>query len=804
MRHFFRAVFSFIKKNRRVLSAATGLGLLAYWFSLPEPLFRNPVSVVLEDRRGDLLGARIAADGQWRFPALDSVPDKFAASIITFEDKRFYRHPGVDPLAIGRAFIQNLRAGHVVSGGSTISMQVIRMARRNRPRNLWQKVLESILATRLELRYSKDEILALYASYAPFGGNVVGLEAAAWRYYGKAPSLLSWGEAATLAVLPNSPAMIHPGRNQEALLAKRDHLLDDMTSQGLLDSLSYQLALAEPLPAAPHSLPRLAPHLLDRAAADYRAALPGRGSRFRSTLDLPLQQQVNQLLERHHRRLRRNQIHNMAALIIDVERKEVLAYAGNVEGIAPEHAPAVDIITAPRSTGSILKPFLYARMLQEGLLLPRSLVPDVPSTINGFRPENFNQQYAGAVPARRALSRSLNVPMVHMLRDYGLEKFHFALQELGFRTIAFPPDHYGLTLILGGAEATLWEITNAYAGMARTLEHYYPYDGSYDRHDFEPARYLRSEKQPVEENTPLLPEPPHFSASGIWFTFEAMQQLERPGSEGQWEAFSSSRKLAWKTGTSYGFRDAWAVGVTPRYAVGVWAGNADGEGRPGLVGVRAAAPLLFDLADLLPAGDWFYPPYDEMQRLPVCRQSGYRALPFCPTDTLWAPRAGTRVKGCPFHQTIHLSPDGQWRVNAACEAPDQIQRQPWFVLPPLQEHYYRKHEPAYRILPPLRPDCIAPASEITNGNMQLIYPHHPARIYVPVDLNGQRQRTVFTVSHRHPDITIHWHLDEEFIGSTHTFHQMELLPPAGRHRLVLVDEQGGRLEQFFEIVERRK
>jgi penicillin-binding protein 1C len=802
MRHLFRRFFSFIKRHRRSTLFATGLLLAWYWFSLPDPLFRSPVSLVLEDRRGDLLGARIAADGQWRFPPLDSVPEKFAAALVTFEDKRFYRHPGVDPLAIGRAFWQNLRAGRIVSGGSTLTMQVIRLARRNKPRTLWEKLVESMLATRLELRYSKEEILALYASYAPFGGNVVGLEAAAWRYYGKQPALLSWGEAATLAVLPNSPAMIHPGRNEENLLAKRNRLLGQMSKQGLLDRVSWELALTEPLPEAPHPLPRLAPHLLDRAAASRD--LPGRGSRFRSTIDHALQQQVNDILERHHRRLRRNQIHNLAALIIDVERQEVVAYAGNVPGVDAEHAPAVDIVTAPRSTGSILKPFLYTLVLQEGQLLPYSLVPDVPSNINGFRPENFNREFAGAVPARRALSRSLNVPMVHMLRDYGLGKFHYALQELGFRTISFPPDHYGLTLILGGAEATLWEITNAYAGMARTLLHFYPYDGRYDPRDFDAAHYLQPNENAGQQESPLLPEPPLLGAANIWFTFEAMQQLERPGSEGQWEAFSSSRRLAWKTGTSYGFRDAWAVGVTPRYAIGVWAGNADGEGRPGLVGVRAAAPVLFDLADLLPGGEWFDPPYDEMMRLPVCRQSGYRALRICPADTLWVPKAGTRVGGCPFHQIVALSPDEQWRVNASCEAPDRIRRKPWFVLPPLQEHYYQKREPGYRALPPLRSDCTAPASEMTGANMQLIYPRYPTRIYVPVDLNGQRQRTVFTVSHRHSEMTIYWHLDEAYIGSTTTFHQMELDPPAGKHRLTLVDEQGGRLEQTFQIIERRK
>ncbi len=790
-----RLVYDWLfRRHRRATFCVLALLALAYAFCLPRPLFRTPVSTVLEDRRGELLGARIADDGQWRFPAIDSVPARFAAAIVEFEDRRFYRHPGIDPLAIGRALLQNLREGRVVSGGSTLSMQVIRLARGDRARSLFNKVVEAILATRLELGRSKEAILALYASHAPFGGNVVGLEAAAWRYFGKQPERLSWGEAATLAVLPNSPALIHPGRNRDALLAKRDRLLDRLRASGHLDSLDWQLARAEALPAAPLPLPRLAPHLLDRARAEHAA------DRFRSTLDRQLQQQLNGIVERHHRRLRHNEIHNLAALIVEVESGAVRAYTGNAPGAGADHAEAVDVIRAPRSTGSILKPLLYALMLQEGRLLPNSLVPDVPSTINGFRPENFNKDYEGLVAARRALIRSLNVPLVHMLQAYGLEKFHHELRALGFSTIDRPPEHYGLTLILGGAEATLWDIAGAYAGMSRTLAHFYPYDGRYDDADFRPAHYLQSAEIPTPR--PRLREAPRLDAAALWFTFEAMQQLERPGSEGRWERFSSSRRLAWKTGTSYGFRDAWAVGVTPQYVIAVWAGNADGEGRPGLIGVQAAAPVLFDIIDLLPGGQWFQPPYDEMTRLSVCRESGYRALPGCPPDSVWAPATARRAVPCPYHQLVHLSRDGAWRVHRDCHPAGDLQARPWFVLPPLEEYYYKRSRPDYAALPPWKPGCRT--NDPQSPPMQLIYPRYPTRIFVPVDLDGTRQRTVFQVAHRQPETAIHWHLDEDYLGSTRTFHQLELDPPAGEHRLILVDELGNRLEQPFTIIEKEE
>ncbi len=804
LRAFFKRAYRFIAlRHPRKAAAGAALLFLLYWFSLPRPLFDAPTCMVLEARDGNLLGARIAADGQWRFPESDSVPAKFAAALVEFEDHRFYYHPGVDPIGLGRAMVQNLRNRRVVSGGSTISMQVVRMARDYPPRTIWQKIVEMVLATRLELGYSKAEILALYASHAPFGGNVVGLEAASWRYFGKSPALLSWAEAAMLAVLPNSPALIHPGRNREALMAKRNRLLLRLREAGHIDAFTCELAMEEPLPEAPHPLPRLAPHLLDRAYLEHVATGRYRRSRVRTTLSLPLQRQLTGILEFHQQRLRGGEIHNLAALVLDVESGEVLAYVGNVIGAGEEHGEEVDVIRAPRSTGSILKPLLYAMMLQEGQILPQSLAPDIPMQLSGYRPENFNKDYDGVISARRAVIRSLNVPLVRMLQQYGLEKFHFNLKKLGLSTLNKPPAHYGLPLVLGGAEGTLWDITNAYACMARMLEHYPAYDALYDPRDFRAPTYLPTEGRKPRKPDGLQETPSHIGAAAAWFAFDAMQELERPGSEGEWQYFGSSRRIAWKTGTSFGFRDAWAVGVNPRYAVGVWAGNADGEGRPGLVGVQAAAPVLFDIFNGLPGGGaWFRAPYDDMIRLPVCRESGYRNLDICPPDTVWAPATATQLAACPYHQSIHLDPSLQWQVNADCELPARMQPTAWFVLPPAEEFYYRAKHPTYKPLPPFRPDCAAAAPR--QPAMELIYPKYPTRIYVPIDLDGKPSKTVFNVAHRSPGATIYWHLDEAYIGSTTTFHSFELDPPEGKHLLTLVDEQGRRLEQPFEIIRKPK
>ena len=804
MRSFLKKSYSFLfKKHTRKTWASIALVLLLYIFCLPTPLFKDPTCMVLEDKNGQLLAARIAQDGQWRFPYDDNLPEKFIAAITTFEDKRFFYHWGIDPFGIARAFQQNLKNRRIVSGGSTITMQVMRLARKGKKRNILQKLIEMVQATRLEIKYSKNEILAFYASNAPFGGNVVGLDAAAWRYYAKSPSLLSWAEAATLAVLPNSPALIHPGRNRAKLLAKRNRLLKKLFEAGFIDQTSYELAQEESLPNKPHPLPRLAPHLLDRAYLENFSGKKNQITRFKSTLEQSIQKKTNQVLNRHRERIKANDIHNTAALVVEIETGNVVAYVGNLENTGAEHGEQVDVIPAPRSTGSILKPFLYALMNQEGDIVPNSLIPDIPTHLSGYSPVNFHKSYDGMVTAKKALIRSLNVPFIRMLQRYGLEKFHFELKKLGFRHINKPASHYGLPLVLGGAEASLWDITKNYVNMARTLSHFYQYNGRYDENDFRDLNYNNDFHQKKIDKSKLLEDAPFVSASASWLCFEAMKNVERPNSEGNWQAFQSAVPIAWKTGTSFGFRDAWAVGLNAKYAVGVWVGNADGEGRPSLIGVVAAAPILFDIIQQLPNDNWFDAPYDEMIQLAVCKQSGYRALSICEKDTIWATKASSHLRACPFHQMIHTDVSGKWQVNSDCELPTNMKHQSWFVLPPVEEHYYMSKNPNYQQVPPFRADC---QSGVGNDNnpMQLIYPMFATNIYVPIDLDGEQSRVVFKVAHRKAATTIYWHLDEAYIGQTKSFHHFELNPSYGKHILTLVDIEGNRLEQKFEVIKKGK
>lgn len=772
---------------------------LSYYFILPDPLFKDPSSTILLDRNGQLLGARIAQDEQWRFPPLDSVPHKFKAGIITFEDKRFLYHPGVDPLAFGRAFFSNISAGKIVSGGSTLSMQVIRLMRKGKSRTILEKAIEMLMALRMEMGYSKSEILALYATNAPFGGNVVGLETAAWKYYGRSAYQLSWAETATLAVLPNAPSLIHPGKNRDLLLEKRNRLLEKLRLAGYLDSLSAYLAMEEPLPDKPLPLPSSSPHLLERFHRHPKLV------QNRSTLQLSLQKRAEQILQHYHQRFVQTGVHNLATLIIEVKTGDVLVYIGNMgnEGDNQEElGQDVDIIVSPRSTGSVLKPFLYASMLQEGQLLPNTLVPDIPSYYSGFTPTNYDFSYSGAVPAQRALARSLNIPSVRMLSDHGIAKFQDLLIRLGFSHLHRAPEQYGLSLVLGGAEASLWDLCGVYASLARNLGNYSYYGGKYEANAFRaPNLNLTKRVTRPDPSQANLQEQTILSASAIWHMFEAMVAVSRPENDRNWQYFESSRKIAWKTGTSFGARDAWAIGCTPDYVVGVWAGNASGEGRPSLTGIGATAPIMFDLFNMLPANTaWFQAPYHDMRQLSVCKQSGFRSGNLCKDTYLqWTPLLGEESPVCPYHTSIWVDAEAAHRLHSDCASPLEMHSMPWFILPPAMEYYYKNRHPDYRMPPPFRKDC---ATNSLREAMELIYPRHAAKIYIPINLDGTMGSTVFEIAHREEQIRVFWHLDDNFAGETVGIHQMALAPGPGKHVLTWVDENGEILVRDFEILVR--
>ena len=755
-----------IKEWARLLLAFL---LIWFYFCLPGELFKVPYSTVVTDRNEELLGARIASDGQWRFPPRHTVPGKIEACLIEFEDRHFYQHWGVNPLAVGRAIKQNLEQKRIVRGGSTLTMQTIRLAR-NKPRTFREKIIEMFWATRLEFRHSKKEILSLYVSHAPFGGNVVGLDAASWRYFGHPAEELSWAESATLAVLPNSPAMVHLSKSRQLLQDKRNKLLERLHKKGVIDASAYELALSEPLPQEPLPLPQIAPHLVSYF---YKTR---NGHRTVSTLNKGIQTRVEELVERWNKEFTQSDIRNIAVLVIDLPSNQVAAYCGNIHLNRSQTGNQVDVIRSPRSTGSILKPFLYYALLEEGSMLPHTLLPDIPININGFTPQNFDRQFEGAVPASEAIARSLNIPTVAMLQRYGVPKFHNFLKQIGLSTLNKPSSHYGLSLILGGAEATLWDVTTAYADMGRCLQ-----------------GQERTECTLLLADSLRKSQPDIFHPGAVWQTFDAIKEVNRP-EEIDWHTIPSMQTIAWKTGTSFGFRDAWAVGVTARYAIGVWVGNATGEGKPGLVGARTAGPVMFDVFNLLPASPWFQRPPGELIEAKVCRQSGHLKGRFCTeTDTLLILPAGLKTEACPYHHPVNLSADETFRIYENCTNTEPTVQKSWFILPPVWEWYYKQHHPEYKTLPPFKPGC----GEDNIQSMQFIYPSMNARVYLPKQMDGSRGEMTFELVHSNPNATVFWHLDNTYLTQTQDFHKLSLQPATGKHSMTAVDNEGNTVSVTF-------
>lgn len=764
---------------RTILLLSLFLIAIILWM-LPGINFTTPYSYVLYDDNGKLLDYKVADDGQWRIKLTsDSIPKKYLYCLLIQEDKKFFYHSGVDFLALVRAAYQNIQFGRKYSGGSTITMQVARMYLGNKKRTYLQKTIEILLSYYIELKHNKYDILKFYFQHAPFGGNVVGAESASFRYFNRPLHELSWSESALLAVLPKNPSYVNVKRNVDILKKRRDNLLYKLLRYKLIDSLTYEISKDDSIFISDHFGNHEMPHLLAFLKNNY----PNQYT-YHTHIQFFLQKQVYEILQRYKSENDANGIRNAAVLICKLPEKKVITYIGNYhERGSTLDAYQVNMIEAKRSGGSILKPFLYATMLNEGELTPNMLLPDVPIQIGGYAPKNFNLTYEGAVKANMALAKSLNVPAVKMLQLYGIQRFIDFLKKMNFSTITQSQDYYGLSLILGGCEIKMSELLNAYANMSNLLT---------DNEITSSLQYFKG----MCNTTIDIP----LSKGAVWLTFQSMNEVERPKNQGYWYLFRNKKTVAWKTGTSFGFRDAWAVGITPDYAVVVWVGNATGKSSAELTGIKKAAPILFDIFSILSLTNTTYPiPYDNLQIVQVCKQSGYLPSPFCSetVDEIVCKRS-LKIRTCPYHKLVYLDSTGKYRVNSECETVHNISKRSFFVLPPAMELYYKRKNPSYEMLPPLKKGCIEIQTQ--QNNIEIIYPQNYTNLFIPRNLDGTMSSTIFEATHRKPDASIFWYLDGQFIAQTQYRHTISLQPSLGKHELLIQDEYGESKSIEFNVV----
>lgn len=743
---------------------------------LKSPLFPEDYSTIVTDNKGKLLRAFLNHQEQWYFPPDKEakVPDKLKTAAIYFEDRFFYNHMGINLFAIFRAFYWNLTSLEVKSGASTITMQLARMLNRN-TRTPFNKSVEILQALKIELIYSKEEILSFYFSHAPYGGNIIGYQAASLLYFGKEPDELTWSEAAILAVLPNAPSAISPVIDQTGLSEKKNWLLEKLFQQHIINKETLKIALEEPVPLKLHKPPNNAPHLT-RYIKEHIAPL---GGRITTTIDWDIQRDAAYILSNQMDYLDNLGIENGAVLVAETQSGKIRAYVGSQDFFDFASQGQVDGIIAPRSTGSILKPFLYALSMDAGILLPSTKIKDVPSHFGAFSPTNASLSYDGLVTARDALVRSLNVPAVLLLKEYGLFPFYLFLKKAGLSTLFRTSDDYGLPLIIGGAEATLFDMVSLYRGL-----------GCYG--NFSSISFMEEQKTNKSEDRKLI------SPGASYLTLDILKELARPGEDFFWEQYQDSRPIAWKTGTSYGQRDAWAIGVSPQWTIGVWTGNFDGRGNPNLSGSKSSAPILFGVFNALgknPDLTWFKKPQKELRSIELCADTGYQANSLCPDTVLAeAPRNMAVLKTCPYHRKLFIDNDSGAQVCSLCWEPGHYHSEVPLIYPPDIVQYLRSRGHLISTIPLHKESC--PIMGHLNP-LEILYPQNNAKLWIPRDLDQQLEKITLKAAHQNKEAMVYWYMDKIYLGATENNHVFPVTLSKGWHELEVIDQMGASKKTAF-------
>lgn len=712
-------------------------------------------SVSLLDANYKLMDVFLNEDEQWHLKVEDEVQDNLKDAVITYEDKNFYKHMGVDFLSICRAIRDNF-LGYKRSGASTITMQVAKLAVPKK-RTYINKYIEIVQSFKIETKLNKEEILKLYLNNAPYGGNIVGYGTAARMYFQKEAKNLSWSECALLAILPNSPGAMHVEKNREKLIDKRNKLLDKLYKKGKLTIEQLELAKREPLPKVKHSFEKVAPHLARRLSKSNSEKV------IKTTIDYDLQKKMQEVVKSYVDFTSSEGITNAAMLVVDNKTRNVKAYIGSQEFMDMDNAGQVDGIMAKRSPGSILKPFLYALSIDEGLIAPESLVQDVPMFFSNFNPQNANKKYTGMIEARQALISSLNIPFVHLLQQYSEDKFYYFLKDM-LKFDENSPELYGLSLILGTKEFSVEEIATLYTGLAN-------YGNLTKLH------YLSNEKIDSVRNM--------FSKGAGYLTLDTLKELVRPGLN---NLYRWKDPISWKTGTSFGKRDAWACGMTPDYTVIVWVGNFSGQGNDNLSGVISGGRLLFNaFQELDNSNKKFEEPVYDLENIEVDKITGYRInFPDIETKTIKYPKDAKPLKLSPYYKKIYVD-ENDVEVDSRDENFTKSHEKVVLNYPLEVVNYFIREN-----------RDISEIYHMRSGekSLKILYPTPNLKILLPHDLDKEQKLVVKIANLKNQNI--YWYLDKEFIGQDKSY-EKEIFLGVGNHTITIVAEDGETTKTNFII-----
>ena len=715
-------------------------------------------SIIDED--GKLMDVFLSDDEQWHIKVEDDIPENLKIAVLTYEDKNFYKHNGVDLLAIFRALKNNI-LGKKRSGASTITMQAVKLAYPKK-RTYINKFIEIIDALKLETKVNKDDILKLYLNNAPYGGNIVGYGTAARMYFKKDPTNLSYAECALLAVLPNSPSSMNVEKNRDKLISKRNNLLDKLYKLGRINENQLYLSKKEPIPSVRYNFERIVPHLARRLKNENKSKV------IYTNINSILQNKMEKIVKEYIAFTKLEGIKNASLILIENKTRDVKAYIGSQDFMDMDNGGQVDGVIAKRSPGSITKPFLYALSIDEGLIAPESLIQDVPMYFANFNPQNANKKYTGLIEAKNALISSLNIPFVHLLSLYGSNKLYYFFKDmLNFEENE--PDNYGLSLILGTKEFTLEDIASLYTGLANY--------GVYNK-----LNYKKNIISTYSNITNTINRDKHmFSKGASFLTLQTLKEVVRPGIN---NLYSLKNPISWKTGTSFGKKDAWACGMTPEYTLAVWVGNFTGESNDNLSGAMSAGRLLFNAFDEIYGESYtseFEEPYDDLYNLKVDDITGYRIEDIdkfnIKTKIIKYPKSAKALRLSPYYKKIYVDENG---VEVDSRDESFINSHSELVLNyPLEviNYYIREN---------------IDLSEIYNKNVndktiKILYPTPNLKVLIPKDLDKNQKLIIKIANIKNKEL--YWYLDKEFIYKDKVLEkEVELI--VGEHNLTIVAEDG--------------